>query len=390
MTETGRTRFARRALLTSQIALSCTLLLGTTLLVRSFVNLVNEDRGLETSDILVVRVEFPPASFGSPEASALAEDVLAREARSIPGVGLTSWSYGTPPGGAVTFSGQWTPDRPGAEAVEMTTYMFDVAQDFFALYGVRILRGRAFEASGDRSRVLVSERFARALWGDLDPVGRTFTFDQGQLEVIGLVQDIYYPSLDRTRDAPQWYTEFGGPLTVAMLSLGCQGPCPSPAVVTQRLTRAHPGVEIVGVSALEDYYSRELTRPRAAAALAFAFAWTALVAAAAGLFGLLLHAVTTRRRELGIRIALGASAADITRLVIREGLILVLTGISIGVLSAFALSRVLTALLFEVTMADPANWVIVAGVLSLAVVAAAWHPTRSAGRTAPAALLREE
>jgi ABC-type antimicrobial peptide transport system permease subunit len=175
-----------------------------------------------------------------------------------------------------------------------------------------------------------------------------------------------------------------------MLSLGCDGACPATAQVTERLAAAHPAVEIAGVTPLDDYYSRELARPRAAAAIAFAFAWTALVSAAAGLFSLLLHTVTSRRRELGIRIALGASATDIRRLMIREGLTVVLAGISLGVISGLALARMLTTLLFDVSMADPANWVVAAGVLSIAVAAAAWHPMQAAARTAPAVLLREE
>ena len=390
ITETAHTRFARRALLTGQIALSCTLLLGATLLVRSFVRLVDEDRGLDTSRILVVRVELPQVSFGAPGASAIAEDLLAREARAIPGIGLASWSYGTPPGGAATFSGQWTPDHPDAQPVEMTTYMFSVSPEFFPLYGLQVLRGRPFQPSDEGSRVLVSERFARALWGNLDPIGRTFTFGQGRRVVIGLVQDIYYPSLERGRDAPQWYTQFEGVRTVGMLSLRCDGPCPSAGRVTERLVAAHPAVHVAGVDMLDDYYFSELARPRAAAAIAFVMAATTLLAAAAGLFSLLIHTVASRRRELGIRVALGASAPDIRRLVIRAGLAPVIAGILAGLLGGVSLARVLTSLLFDVTMVDPANWVAIVLVLSIAFAAAAWHPTYSAVRIASAKLLRDE
>jgi predicted permease len=389
-TETPRARLARGGLLVGQIALSCTLLLGATLLVRSFVKLVTADRGLDTSSILIASVMLPSTSFKSPESRASAVQALAEQARALPGVSLATWSYGTPPGGATRYSAEWRSDEPGAQPVKMAVNQFVVARDFFALYRVPILRGRPFQTSDDDSTVLVSERFARAFWPGQDPIGRTVTFNKKPLYAIGLVKDIHYPSLDRTLDAPQWYKQFRGVLNLGMLSMRCEGTCPDPVLVRQRLAAAQPGVQVESVKALDEAYFRELARPRAAASLAFAFAATALVAVAAGLFSLLSHGVARRRREFGIRMALGASPADVRRLVWHDGLAVTLIGIGIGTVAGLSLARVLASLLFDVTMTDPLSWVIVVGVLALTIAAASWHPTRAAVRAAPVVLLREE
>lgn len=168
------------------------------------------------------------------------------------------------------------------------------------------------------------------------------------------------------------------------------GRCPDVMMVTQRLAATHPGVKIDGVRPLDDFYFRELVRPRAAAALALAFAATALISVAAGLFSLLTHSVARRRRELGIRTALGASPSDVRRLVWHEGLAVTLTGIGVGTVAALALARMLASLLFAVTVTDPVSWAIVVSVLGITIAAASWHPTRAAVRTAPVVLLREE
>jgi putative ABC transport system permease protein len=389
-TETPRARLARGGLLVCQIALSCTLLLGATLLVRSFIKLVKEDRGLDTSNILIASVMLPSRSFTTPDARNTAARVLAERVRALPGVERSAWSYGTPPDGGINPSGDWISDAPGAPSVNMKVNQFVVDADYFPLYGVPILRGRAFQSFDEAGAVLVSERFARALWPGVDPIGRRFTFKGYKSHVVGLVKEIRFPSLDRTKDAPQLYGQFKGVLNLGMLSVRCAVRCPDPVVVRRQMAAAQPGSDIESVRPLEDRYFAELARPRAAASLAFAFAATALVAVAAGLFSLLSHGVARRRREFGIRMALGASPADVRRLVWHDGMAVTLIGIGIGTVAGLSLARMLASLLFDVTMTDPLSWVIVVGVLTLTIAAASWHPTRTAVRAAPVVLLREE
>jgi hypothetical protein len=388
-TEAARVRLVGRALLVCEIALSCTLLLGSTLLVRSFVKLVRQDRGFDTRGILVATVSLPE-TLTSPAARSWAAHALGEQVLALPGVALSSWSYGTPPGGGVTLSGQWTSDLAGAQQVGMTVDQFFVTPSFFALYGIPILKGRVFQPTDAFADVLVSERLAKTLWAGSDPVGRSFMFNKQQLQVIGLVKDLHFPSLDRTLDVPQLYVLFAGGVGTAMLSLRCGASCPDPLLVRQRLTAALPGVRVSGAQALADVYAGQLARPRAAAAVAFWFAVIALIASATGLFSLLSQSVARRRREFGIRTALGASPSDIRLLVWRDALVITLAGSGIGTIVGLSLARLMSSLLFDVTVADPLSWSIVISVLVLSAASASWRPTRVAVLTGPMLLLREE
>jgi ABC-type antimicrobial peptide transport system permease subunit len=158
----------------------------------------------------------------------------------------------------------------------------------------------------------------------------------------------------------------------------------------RKLTEAAPRARVQEIDLLERRYFGQLARPRLSAALAMAFAVTTLLAAAAGLFSLLSHAVVRRRREFGIRAALGASPAAVRSLVWREGLTVTLAGIGLGTIAGLSITRVISALLYDVTVADPLSWVIVAGVLVVTIAVASWLPARVAARATPVTLLRDE
>jgi len=389
-TEPLRARLTARALLVGQIAVSCALLVGAALLARSFVNLVRADRGFDASRILTVRVDAPSKPSGGDSTRLAAMRAVSDEALALPGVTKVAWSYFYPPYGTTTFSGDWTSDAPGSPRVTMDVYDFRVSAAFFDMYGIPILRGRAFLPSDPPSVVLVSERVANIMWPGLDPVGRGLWFGSGRLSVIGVVKDIRFPSVDRSVDAPQIYGPFGVVTTMGVLSLRCEAACPDTEFVHQRLEHAQSGMGIYAVSRLDATYLREFNRPRAAAGLAGAFAITALVAAAAGLFSLLSQVVARRRREFGIRTALGASADDIRRLIARDGAAIAATGTALGAIAAILTSRLIGGMLFNVSATDPVSWSAVIGTLTLAVAAASWSPARAAGRTNPVILLRDE
>jgi predicted permease len=392
-TASARSRLVARALLVGQVAISCTLLIGATVLVRSFVQLSNADRGLDVTNVLVARVSLTSSAYGTPDARADAARAIIDHARTLPGISHASWSYGTPPVGAITYRGTWTPEGTYAGThVEASSSMVDA--QYFPLYGVGIVRGRAFMPSDGRAATVLSERLARAIFGDEDPVGRHVTFDgepvREVIQIVGVARDVHLPSLDSTRDAAELYRQFDMSTFTPMLSLRCQGACPGEGEIRRHLAAVQPAADISSISAVERWYLRELARPRAAAALAFLFALTALVAAGAGLFSLLSYAVMTRRREFGIRSALGASAASLRGLVWRDGLVVVVVGVGLGILGGAALTRVMTSLLYGVTMADPVNWAIVIGTIVVAAAAATWRPARTAVRADPLLLLREE
>ncbi len=379
-TETRATRAVTRTLIVGEIALACTLLVGATLLVRSFVNLVNTDRGLDAHDVIVATVTRPPS----------AARAIEEQLRALPGVQRVAWSYGLPPDGGSFSFGSWRSDVPGAPAVDLVVDRYDVGPDFFALYAIALLRGRTFQPSDPRGHVVIGERLARTLWPGLDPIGRSFTFEQEHFRVIGVVREIHLPTLDASLDRPELYEPFGGNSNYASMSVRCGGSCPDAARVRQRIVAASPGIQVEEVRPVEDAYFEQLAQPRAAAALGFAFAGIAILAAAGGLFSVLSFAVSRRRREFGIRMALGASARQIRQLVLRDGIIVALTGIGIGMAAAAAVARTLASFEYGVKITDPASWLLVIGVLGGTTIAASWRPARQAARVDPVVLLREE
>jgi hypothetical protein len=275
----------------------------------------------------------------------------------------------------------------------MPVYGFVVSPDFFDTFRVPILRGGTFDPA-DPTSILIAERLAQILWPGEDPIGRQVRFversGRATLTVAGVVRDLHFPSLDPRADAPQIYMKYRGGDARRMLSLGCDGSCPNPSLVWRRVAGAHPAVRVQSVGPLDATYTAEFVRPRAASVLALVFAVTALLASSAGLFSLLSQTVARRRREFGVRAALGATPADVRRLVWREGLTVALAGTALGWLGGAWLSRALSAVLFRMSPLDPVSLVIVALVLTCAVAAASWAPVRGAGRMAPVSLLREE
>lgn len=389
-TETRAARALTRGLLIGEIALACTLLVGAALLVRSFINLTLSDRGLDTKDVVTATMSLPSSAFPDKSARSIIARSLEDQIRALPGVQQVAWSYGLPPGSGAFSFGNWQSDVPGAPLVDMIVEHSKVGPEFFALYGIPLLRGRTFQPSDSPDSVIVGERLALALWPGLDPIGRRFSFEQQRFHVIGLAREIHHPSLEARRNRPEFYEPLDAVHSYAALSIRCGGTCPNEAIIRQRLGATHPAVQVHDVRLLDDVYFEELARPRASAALGFTFAAIAVIAAAGGLFSVLSYAVGRRRREFGIRTALGASRSQIRRLVLRDGMTVALAGIAIGAAAAWSLGRTLVSLQYGVTMADPLTWSVVFALLFLTTLAASWRPARAAASADPIMLLREE
>lgn len=389
-TESPGARAVTRTLLVAEIALACTLLVGATLLVRSFINLAQAERGLDVDGVLVTSVSLAPPAFPDRSARETAARAIEERVGQLPGVQHVAWSYGLPPdGGAISF-GNWQSDAPGNPVVDMNVDRYRVGPEFFDLYGIPLLKGRTFDPSDQQGSVVIGERLARTLWPGLDPIGRSFSFQKERFQVVGLVREIHHPSLDARIDRPEFYEPFAGVGSYAMMSIRCGATCPNTAVIRQQVLATHPAVRVVEVQALEDVYFEQLARPRAAAALGFVFAGVAVLAAAGGLFSVLSYAVGRRKREFGIRVALGASPDQIRRVVLRDGSVVALTGVAIGSVAAWSLGRALVSLQYGVTVNDPLTWAIVLGVLGVTTLIASWRPARQAMRADPVLLLREE
>jgi hypothetical protein len=271
----------------------------------------------------------------------------------------------------------------------MSLSRYVVSPEFFPLYEIPIVRGRAFVPSDTFASVIVSERLAHALWPGIDPIGRTFRFEKAQFQVVGLAREINLPAVDARLDGPEFYhpyTAIGTP----MASLRCDPGCPDPAVIRRRLAATHPDVRVQDAGPVDQEYAEQLARPRAAAALAVAFAVIAVIATAGGLFSVLSFAVSRRRREFGIRAALGAVPREIRRGVLRDGLMVAASGLVVGSVFAAGLARALASLQYGVTPSDPVSWSVVLALIGLTAMAASWSPARAASLVDPLVLLRED
>jgi len=390
-TETRAVRLASRTLLVGEIALACMLLAGAALLIRSFMNLSHADRGLRTAGVMTAWLSLPPAVFPDTASRMAMASAVEQNLSAMAGIERVALSFGLPPaGGAIHFGDDWRSDVPGAAPVSLDANSFAVRPDFFALYDIALIRGRTFQPGDDELTAIVGERFAARLWPGFDPVGRSFTFGKSVYHVVGLAKEIRLPTIEPNADLPQFYTAFTAGGNQFMVSVRCAAACPSIPVLRRRLEAIQASLRINNVARLEDAYAEQLARPRAAAGFGGAFAVVAVLTAAGGLLSVLTYAVGRRRREFGIRTALGASPAEIRRLVLRDGLLVTAIGVAVGAGGAWALSRVIASLEYGVSSRDPMTWTIVLVAIGATALVACWRPARQAMRVDPVILLREE
>jgi predicted permease len=388
-TQSPAAKATTRVMLVCEIALACTLLVGATLLARSFVNLTRADRGLNTEGVITTWIALPRGAYPDRPARTTATLAIEETVRAIPGIAAVALSYGLPPDGGSFSWGDWQSDVPGMTPVSATIESYRIGPEFFTLYGVPILRGRTFGSGEADDSVIVSERLAALLWPGVDPIGRIFQHDKNTYRVVGLAREINHPSVDARLDRPEYYEPFTVGGVYVMMSIRCAGTCPDGAAIRQKILAAVPRSDIVKLGPLQDVYDEQLAPPRAAAALSTVFAGVAVLAAAGGLFSVLSFAVGLRSREFGVRVALGASPGNIRSLVIRDGFTVAIAGFVIGAAAAWALGRALASFEYGITSHDPLSWMLVTGLVAVTVFAAAWFPARRAMRADPVALLRE-
>lgn len=403
-TEVKSRRRLSRALLVGEVALATTLLAGAALLTRTFVNLVHADRGLNAEGVITAWVSLPEFAFGERAGRLAFASTLEERLRHLPGVTQVSLSNGVPPGAGVIYFGEIRVQDPEPREIELRELnIYNVTPRFFDLFGIRLRSGTTFSEPARGDEVIVGERLARTLWPDGQALGRTFTVGTGKLvhRVVGVVDEIRTPSLDPRVDVPEMYR----PLAVdregrvehsalasgeIFVALRCDAACPPLPAVADAVRSISAQVLIPRLGFMDEAYLKELARPRAAAALAVVFGIVAVLACAGGLFGVLNASVASRRREFGIRVALGIEPARLRRLVMTDAAGLAAAGLAIGSLGGWILGQSLSAVSYGVQATDVPSWAGVCATLGLALLAAAWRPATEATRVDPVALLRQE
>ncbi len=398
----GRLRFLNGFVI-SEMALALVLLIGAGLLVRSFLALRSVELGYQPERIITASLVLPESRYGDPEVQDVAFARMVEQLESEPGVEKGAFIIGAPLtgfgqiGNSLAFDDRPPPapgERPGAR-------IRPVVGDYFATMGVSILRGRAFtpDDRGDALPVaIVNESFAAEFWPDQDPIGKRvatlLTDEPHWLTVVGVAADVRQNSLAGPDVStlyipyPQRQMEWARFGTLVARGRG------DPAALTDAIKRAvwavDPTLPFDQIAAMDELISDSVAPQRFTAALLAAFAVIALLIAIQGIYGVLSYSVAQRRAEIGIRMALGASAPDVLRLVLRRGLVLSAIGLAIGLAVAVGLTRLLRGLLFEVTPLDPATYLLVSVTLVGTALLACAVPARRATRVDPLQTLRHE
>lgn len=402
-TDTAPSRTAAGVLVVAETALACALLVGSAFLVRSFHNLVRADRGFDTEGVTHVRLDLesigavPPTRPAPDRRESLLRNVQAARGGVLDSLEST---FATAPGvRAVALSQELPPDTGGGRGnvrvAEGDDWIpsdgYRVGGSFFDLYGIRILKGRAFKAGDSGADVVIGERLAGLLWPGEDPIGRTLAIGRNKgRRVIGLASEIHLPTLDAALDRPEFYTPIERHADDAYLSLRCDPSCPDESAIRSLAASVHPSIGIRVLASRENRYLEHLRLPRATAQVGGLFAVVAVFTAAGGLFSLLTYAVGRRKREFGIRTALGASPGQMARLVICDGLAVTAAGIATGTVGGWFVVKSLAAFQYGVTSHDPVIWTGVVITIAIVALAAAWRPALQAMRVDPVRLLREE
>jgi len=390
-------RGPRNALVIVEIAAALILAAGAGLLTRSFVSINGVDPGFSRDDISVVQVFASRRLDNGPKRVAFFQQALDR-IRALPGVAAAGAVTSMPFGEArivvrvpLTIGGRVAP--AGEDAM---VYTSAISGDYFGAMQVPLVRGRLFDAadsSSSRQVVVISRTAARRFWGSEDPVGARvrfrFTGTAYDAEVVGVVGDVRHEGLDAPA-APEVYVPYAQSGFYG-LTFVVRTPPGSPAdlqMLKEQIWALDPVQPIYAAARLDQLIAKTLVGPRFHLFVLGGFALATLFLAIAGVYGVISFSTSQRTREFGVRLALGAARRDILGLVLREGMSLAAAGVALGLALALPLTRLLRAVLFGVTPADPVTFVVVCLTLAAAALAACYLPASRAVNVDPVQALR--
>jgi predicted permease len=387
------TRQFRRGLVVSEVALSFVLVASAGLLVHSFVNLVRTPLGFDAANLLWPTL-VPKKGVDHEAASAQAQAVV-NQLRGAPGI--SAIQSGTPPlGGGVHIGTFQVEGADGPMPTDVHIVALTMAEPgYFRFAGIAMLAGRGFDSSGvgsEGERVVIGHALAQRLWPDRNPVGLRFRGGPSApwVTVIGVAADIKFPARIGDASELQMYVEPKASERPLGFQVRARDAGLAEFAMRKAVEEVAPGLVLERVRTPQDLIDFGLVRQRFAIALMTAFAVLALGLAAAGLYGVIAYSVSSRSREIAIRVAVGASPAAVSRLVLGEGFQLTAAGMGIGIIAALYAARALKTMLFGLNPLDPVAFVTIGGVFLVATLVAVFAPMRRALGIDPPTALRGE
>jgi predicted permease len=400
----------RRGLVMAEVALAVMLVIGAGLLIRTVYNLAMVDAGFDRSRLVTFQMSLPLANYPQPAPRAQLYQRLLDKLRGVAGVQGASAMSGLPPNRPLnandTDIGNYT--APPEGPFENVDYYQSVMTNYFETMGIPIVQGRSFLPSDAVSGpvVIVNEALVNTFWKDVNPIGQTLKPGFGpfaqipDFTVIGVAKDVKQGGVDK-RTGTELYTLVDQtalakpPINFAPNTINIVLRTTLPAATLRTniegiVREADPSVPIVRLRDMNGVFEESITRPRLLAQLLGGFAGLALLLAAIGTYGVLSYMVAERRREIGIRMALGADQGSVLAQVMKQGLVLTTVGIIVGLGGAFAMNRLISSLLFGVQPTDPTTMVAVVATITLVAAVACWLPAWRASRVDPNVVLRDD
>ncbi len=388
----GGRRGTQAMLVIAEVALTVVLLTSAGLLLRSLTNVAGVDPGFEPARALAFDLSLPRVTYPTAERRlAFSGDLLGR-IRNLPGVDAAGAGMSIPFRGGGFGEYLSRPDRPGDDfLLGRVDY---VSEGYLEALGTRLVSGRrliAADNQGDGVRVaVISETAARTLFPSDSPIGREIFIVGNKWRVVGVVADVVDRRLDLKPRPFAYLPQAYNPFDFSVVVRTPLEPMSLTASIRQALLEADPGVAIANLRALDQAGAASMAQQRLTFNLVGTFSAAALTLACIGLYGVMAYSVATRRREISIRMALGAVSGDVIRDVLGDGLRLVIIGIVVGLMAALAAGRLLTTQLYHVRSADPAVMAQTVFVMTLVALMACLIPAWSAARSNPIAALRND
>ena len=420
-TVSARRRVLGNALVVVEVALSFVLLAGAGLMINSLLRLQRVNPGFRTDHIITMQLSLPAAQYAPdrPELTSSFFQQLIERVKTLPGVeaaGVTSALPLTNSGWGKLFTIEDRPAPKSLDEVPNVQYR-QVSADYFGTLAIPTLKGRPFSERDTRSTLpvaMINETLARRFFADADPIGKRLFlgppeelvppgilppgFRFQHFTIIGVIGDVRHNGLNQPL-TPEIYTlheqelasKFASPSGSMYLAVRTTTE-PSTLVgairrEVQQLDREQP---IAGIATMEELLATSLSQSRFSTLLLAIFAGLALILAAVGIYGVMAYSVAQRTHEIGIRVALGAQAGDVLKLVMSQGLTLAVAGVAIGLGAALIMTRVMTSLLYGVTATDPVTFAVIPVVLTGVALVASFVPARRATKVDPMVALRYE
>jgi putative ABC transport system permease protein len=390
----------RRAFVIAEIALSLALLVGAGLMVKSFVRLGRVELGFNPENVLTMRVALPSNRYVEPPRQTAFYQQVVERVRALPGAQSASLISDPPVSGSTglwqnTFHIEGKPLPPPGERHSASLRW--ITPDYFKTMEIRLRRGRTLteaDVDGGPRVAVIDEAMARQFFPNEDPIGKRIVIywrDRIAREIVGVVGNVRQASLDKDTGPHMYIPYYQTPLNYATLLVRTNAdPLKLASAVKSQVLAVDRDQPVYAVQTMERIIDDSVAERRFQMLLLGIFAGAALALAGVGIYGVISYAVTERTREIGIRLALGAQAGDLLRLIIGQGIKLISIGVAIGLLASFGLTRLMKNLLYDVTATDPTTFLLIPLLLAVVALLACYIPARRATKVDPLLALRHE